>query len=94
MAEDDEAGFERELFSISVARNSPMPPSLDMAESVELLFLRYGMPAAFGVAPSAATTMLKFFPAARLFWICLQTSSMSNGCSGMRITSAPPASPP
>ena len=48
----------------------------------------------FGVAPSATTTIENVAPAARGGGVRRsQTSSMSNGRSGTRITSAPPAMP-
>src|SRR5205085_2913454 len=43
--------------------------------------------------PSEMTTMEKFFPRAWRLRIDSATSSKSTGCSGMRITSAPPAMP-
>ena len=46
-----------------------------------------------GRAPSATTTMLKWRPAASRLRILSQTFSMSNGISGIRITSAPPERP-
>ena len=47
-----------------------------------------------GVAPSATTTIENVLPV--VSWRCVmwpQTSSMSNGFSGTRMTSAPPARP-
>ena len=46
-----------------------------------------------GRAPSATTTMLKCLPAASRSRILSQTFSMSNGISGIRITSAVPLIP-
>ena len=46
-----------------------------------------------GRAPSATTTMLNRRPAASRLRIFSQTFSMSNGISGIRITSAPPERP-
>ena len=63
-----------------------------MTELVDLADCSVIVPSA-GVAPSATTTIEKFAP---LRWRCSmrsQTSSMSNGISGMRMMSAPPASP-
>ena len=46
-----------------------------------------------GSRPSATTTIEKLAPRACRCWSRSQTSSMSNGVSGTRMTSAPPASP-
>ena len=47
-----------------------------------------------GVAPSATTTIENFLPVVSWRWVMWsQTSSMSNGRSGTRMTSAPPAMP-
>ena len=48
---------------------------------------------ALGIAPSAATTIEKYRPRSCRRRIRRHTSSMSNGISGIRITSAPPATP-
>ena len=47
----------------------------------------------FGVAPSATTTIENEWPFLWRLRTRSQTSSMSNGRSGTRITSAPPAIP-
>ena len=46
-----------------------------------------------GVAPSATTTIENVLPRSWRRWMWRTTSSMSNGRSGMRIASAPPAMP-
>src|SRR5882762_7188463 len=70
----------------------PMPPSRTWpnSSSFSLTVLSFWA----NLAPSATTTMEKFFPCVRCrLRMCSQTFSMSMGRSGMRITSAPPAIP-
>ena len=78
--------------SISSARRWPIPPRRTWPNSSSSPVCSSIVPS-FGVAPSAATTIEKFAPC---WWRCLsrsQTSSMSNGSSGIKMMSAPPAMP-
>ena len=70
----------------------PIPPSRTWPKSSTSPVCSSIVPS-FGVAPSATTTIEKFAPR---WWRCVrrsQISSMSNGSSGIRMMSAPPAMP-
>jgi hypothetical protein len=69
-----------------------MPPSLGCrSEPDGTVFIVTSPPTGF--APSATQTMLNRLPARSRSMILSHTLSMSNGISGMRITSAVPATP-
>ena len=79
--------------SISLGQPVADPAEAHVAELVDLA--RSAAPSCppTGVAPSATTTIEKFAPRSCRCVMRSQTSSMSNGSSGTRMMSAPPASP-
>ena len=79
--------------SIAFSSATAMPPSRTWPNASVAPPNSETMSPSLGVAPSATTTIENVEPARWRRWISEQTSSMSNGRSGTRITSAPPAIP-
>ena len=78
--------------SSCLATFSPIPPNFVLSTPAPL-FLTFltSISPSLGLAPSATTTTLNSFPLFFLFIIFLAALLISNGISGIKATSAPPA---
>ena len=92
VAEDRDRDSNPVRFSISSATTLPMPPRRTWPNWSTSPDVRASVPS-LGVAPSATTTIEAKRPFSCLRLRLSDTSSMSKGSSGMRISAAPPAIP-
>jgi hypothetical protein len=80
--------------SISFSSSKAIPPRRTWPKESSVSAAVAAAPPSERVAPSATTTIENVLPVVSWRWrMCSQTSSTSNGRSGTRMTSAPPAMP-